>query len=243
VTNLRLQEKKLRRLLKLFAILSVFVVSACANSTYYTAGELKGLGNSSRVLLMPTDVLLSEQTATGILVPNAKWTAAAEGYMNDSIRALLTNRNAALVESHIQAGAPGSNPRIVQILKLHGAVGSSILAHQYISHLKLPSKNEKFDWSLGPEVQALRKRYNTDYALFIYVRDSYASAGRVALVVVGAVFGVSVPTGVQAGFASLVDLRTGNVVWFNRLLRGGGDLRTAEAATDTVSLLLKQFPK
>jgi hypothetical protein len=32
--------------------------------------------------------------------------------------------------------------------------------------------------------------------------------------------------GVQSGFASLVDLRTGDIVWFNQLGRATGDLRS-----------------
>ena len=36
--------------------------------------------------------------------------------------------------------------------------------------------------------------------------------------------------GSQTGYASLVDLRTGRVVWFNNLARGFGDLREPEPA-------------
>jgi hypothetical protein len=58
------------------------------------------------------------------------------------------------------------------------------------------------------------------------------------VIVVGALLGVGVQGGTQVGFASVVDLRTGDIVWFNRLLRPQGDLRTPEAAAETVRALV-----
>jgi hypothetical protein len=46
----------------------------------------------------------------------------------------------------------------------------------------------------------------------------------------------------QTGYASLVDLSTGRVVWFNQLLRGSGDLRDEENAAETIEALLREFP-
>jgi len=63
-------------------------------------------------------------------------------------------------------------------VKLHGAVGGTVLAHHYNPQLRLPSKGEKFDWSLGPSAAAIARSQGADYALFLYVRDSYTSAGR-----------------------------------------------------------------
>ena len=55
--------------------------------------------------------------------------------------------------------------------------------------------------------------------------------------------GRAVPLGgAQVGYASLVDLNTGRVLWFNRLLRGRGDLREADKAAETVNALLEEFP-
>jgi len=74
------------------------------------------------------------------------------------------------------------------------------------------------------------------------VRDSYVSAGRAAVIGAAAIFGVGIPGGRQVGFASLVDLRTGNIVWFNRLISGTGDLRTEAPAQSTVDNLIKGLP-
>ena len=92
-------------------------------------------------------------------------------------------------------------------------------------------------------MQPLRSRTGADYALFIYVRDSYASDGRKLVMVAGAALHIGMLGGIQSGFASLVDLRTGDVVWFNQMARAAGDLRTADAAAESVNVLLTDFPK
>jgi hypothetical protein len=58
-----------------------------------------------------------------------------------------------------------------------------------------------------------------------------------------AFFGIGLhPGGMQVGYASLVDLNTGQIVWFNRLMRGTGDLREPEKAAETLNVLLARFP-
>ncbi|HEY1877738.1 MAG TPA: hypothetical protein VGG66_09715, partial [Rhizomicrobium sp.] len=142
-----------------------------------------------------------------------------------------------VVEANTSADARES-----QIVKLNSAVGQAILLHLYYSPIKLPAKGDALDWTLGPGVQVLHDKYNGDYALFIHVRDSYSSTGRQALMGVSALLLIPVPGGFQSGFASLVDLRTGRIVWFNRLLSVNGDMRNPDDARDTVGELLQGLP-
>ena len=129
----------------------------------------------------------------------------------------------------------------MDLLSLHEAVGRAIMIHHY--GVLLPTKGDTLDWTLGTEASALRNKLHADYGLFIYVRDSYSSGGRIALQILAAVAGASVQGGMQTGFASLVDLRTGKVVWFNRLLRPTGDLRNEGPARETFETLMTGFPK
>lgn len=48
--------------------------------------------------------------------------------------------------------------------------------------------------------------------------------------------------GTQVGVTTLVDLRTGQVVWFNFLARQTGDLRDQRGATATARHLLEGLP-
>jgi len=53
---------------------------------------------------------------------------------------------------------------------------------------------------------------------------------------------VALGGGVQVGYASLVDLRNGDVVWFNKLQRGFGDLREAGPAKESIEALMSDYP-
>jgi len=126
--------------------------------------------------------------------------------------------------------------------KLHAAVGLTIQVN-YFGQMHLPNKEGAFDWSLGPGVAEIGEKYNADYALFSYYRDYQASGGRVAFAVLAAVAGVGMSTGWEQGFASLVDLRTGDIVWFNVVRTSAGELRDEQGAGTVVTNLFKDMPQ
>ena len=223
-------------------LIAAWVVSGCATTTPQNqVTELRRLSPDPKIVLMPMDVELHELTVGGILEPKAEWTKRASQLLAESIRSEKKRIGFDMIEfSRVDAGTDVDT--LDQLNKLHGAVGRSILMNR-LPALRLPNKGDTFDWSLGPDVKLLRQRSSADYALFVFVRDSYASDARKVAMVAGALIGVSMQGGTQVGFASLVDLESGDVVWFNHLARGTGDLRTPEPALETVKLLLSGFPK
>jgi hypothetical protein len=194
-------------------------------------------GASKTIVLVTPDIELSELTAGGAEAPRADWTRSAIDLTRQEIAGTLGARGIRIAEANTS-----TSPRESQIVKLNSAVGQAILLHLYYSPIKLPDKGAALDWTLGPGVGVLRDTYHGDYALFVHLRDSYSSTGRQALMGVAALLLVPVPGGFQSGFASLVDLRTGRIVWFNRLLSVNGDLRNPSDARDTVGELLKGLP-
>jgi hypothetical protein len=230
------------RILAALAIALALLSGCAANTQRAQIDQLRRTVPNPKIVLMPLDVELSELTAGGLLEPKADWTRQASTLLTNGIRSEHERIGINMVEfSEVKADSQAAE-QLDQLSKLHGAVGKSILIHR-IDALKLPNKGDKFEWTLGPEVQALRDKSGADYALFIYIRDSYASDGRKVAMVFAAVLGVALPAGTQVGFASLVDLSTGDIVWFNQLARGSGDIRTAEPAAETVKVLLTGFPK
>ena len=221
----------------------VLLLSACQTTGINTGEFLKRDGAPINVMLMPMDVELSELSAGGVKSVRADWSENAKTHMEDEIRKYIAQQNAVVFQYEPQSDDPDPTSNEVQLLKLFQAVGGSVAANGYGDRSLLPSKAGVFDWTLGPTVQELKSTYDADYALFTFVRDSYATAGRAAVIVVGAILGVGIQGGVQYGYASLVDLKTGDIVWFNQLGRGGGDLRTPDRAAETVKLLLNEFPK
>lgn len=222
----------------------VALVAGCATPVQRQTVEIRREpGKTPTIVLMPIDVELAQVTAGGILEPHAEWTEAALKHMRGALEAEASSHKVKLVDYHPERGSEEDRQTSLDLVKLHRAVGGAVILHQYQPGLALPSKEGKFDWSLGPSVAAISRSHEADYALFLFVRDSYATSGRVAVIVIAALMGAGVPGGSQVGFASVVDLRTGDIVWFNRLARAAGDLRTPEAAAETVRALVSDSLK
>jgi hypothetical protein len=194
------------------------------------------LPKGSKVAIMPTDIELFSVSGGGVLEPKADWTEAASRFFRE---ALLKKKQSLGLDS-VEISERDADD-LADVNALHGAVARSIGMHHF-GMFKLPTKDGKLEWTLGESVQVVRKASSADYALFSWVRDSYASAERKAAMVALALVGVGIGGGMQVGYASLVDLKTGQVVWFNQIVRGSGDLREASSAAETLDSLLDKFP-
>lgn len=220
---------------------SLAALGACGPMVQRQVPQLdREAASEPTIVVMPLDVELFEVTAGGVREPHAQWTAAALKNMHAALEEQARDYKVRLLDYQPGRGTPEDQAASLELLKLHRAVGEAVLLHHYLRPAyELPTKGEKLDWSLGPSVAAIARSQGGSYALFLFLRDSYAGAGRVAMVVVGALLGVAVvPGGAQVGYASVVDLKTGDIVWFNRLQRPTGDLRTPEAADETMKALV-----
>lgn len=223
---------------------AVVLLAACAAPVQRQTPELRrGAEGLPTIVVMPLDVELSELTAGGMAEPRSVWTESALSHMRAALEEEAEHYKVKLVDYRADGGSAEDQTMSLELMRLHRAVGGSVLVHRYFPELELPNKGGKFDWSLGPSVAAIARSHAADYALFLFVRDSYASAGRVAVMVIGALLGAGISGGSQIGFASVVDLRSGDIVWFNRLARAYGDLRTPEAAAETVKALVSDSLK
>lgn len=202
------------------------------------APGFQGLAASEKLLLMPVDVELFSLSAGGVAEPRADWTAAALGHMKAAIAVKKRQLRSSIIEL-----PEGAADEFEEQVGLHAAVATSISLHHSTGGMwALPSKAGQLDWTFGDAMRPLQARSGARYGLFVWVRDSYATAERKAAMVALALLGVGITGGVQIGYASLVDLQTGTVVWFNRLARASGDLREAAPARETIEALLSNFP-
>ena len=230
---------QLRRLT--VGLLVTLVLTGCAASNVATQG-FSSLQPGDSVVLMPPDIKYFRVTASGIPEPAAEWTEQARAEFDNAFRQFAQDAGLNMAFPQVQEMSDVA----LEYDKLHSAVGSTILVNHY-GMTKLPSKkdvatNEQtFDWSLGPGVKDLAPASDGKYALFVYFRDYQASGGRVGMAVFGALVGVAVYTGHQGGFASLVDLQTGDVVWFNNVPLAQGDMRSDDGAQKLVSQLFEEL--
>lgn len=185
------------------------------------APDFTKLPVGTKVVVMPTDIELYSISAGGILEPKADWTETAA----KNFKQALTQKMGGLKIQYSELTESQADD-FAEVNDLQGAVARAIDLHHFgPSVFRLPTKDGKLDWSMGDAVADIKKQTGADYALFNWVRDSYASSERVATMILMALVGVGLPGGVQVGYSSLVDLNTGRIVWFNRMLRGVGDLR------------------
>jgi hypothetical protein len=218
--------------------IAVITMSGCAATNVQQVDRLATVRDNPRILLMPPDIKYYLLTTGGVPEPNAEWTDAAQANFAEAIEdyaasigtdlKILDKRNLSQME--------------IQYEELHSAVGYTII-NNYFGYSKLPSKNGEFDWSLGPEIKEIGEQHDADYALFVFYRDYQASGGRVAFAILAAAaLGAASDVGSESGFASLVDLNTGDVVWFNVVSAGSGELRKKEGAASAVNTLFKDIP-
>lgn len=214
-------------------------LAGCATTNVKQIDRLESVGEDPRILIMTPDIKYYLLTAGGIAEPHAEWTTAARANFVAAVKEYSEARDTELVFIGDQDQLGDTE---IQYQKLYSAVGNTILIN-YFGATKLPSKGTDFDWTLGPGVQEIGARYNADYALFTYYRDYQASGGRIAFAVLAAAAGVGVPIGSESGFASLVDLKSGDIVWFNRVIGGAGELRDSKGAVTAVNMLFRDLPE
>lgn len=224
------------RFLLCAALLAAFSVQAQEPSRHLAPGFTTRPADST-IVVLPADMELFSMSAGGVVEPRDDWTKAAQRNFATALAA-----QGPRLGPHVRTMDAAQAEEFAEVTALHRAVADAISLHHRGGWMELPTKRRALDWSLGDAVKPLKERTGADYALFTWMRDSYASSERkLAMVMLAALGAISVG-GEQVGYASLVDLNTGRVVWFNQLNRMSGDLREPKPAVETVETLLKGFP-
>jgi hypothetical protein len=234
-----------------FAVAGSVALAGCVQTRQVADVEFQPPQGNYSLIVMRPDVQVGSVTAGGLVEPRAEWTEQARGNLLRALREQQAGRGGRTIIAETRESVPGVDAKTVADLeRLHNAVGNSIALHKYMG-ADLPTKRRQgIDWTLGEDAVKLGRATGMDYALFLYAQDSIASTGRVALQVLGIAgcfVGFCAPQGGggQTAYASLVDLRTGEVVWFNVLQTGSqlpglafGDIRTPEGSAQMVERLL-----
>ncbi|RMF95450.1 MAG: hypothetical protein D6727_10730 [Gammaproteobacteria bacterium] len=227
--------------MKKFAVLPVLLLAlaACVSTEQIVRVEtLDAATSQPKVLLMEPDIRYYILTMGGLLEPNKELSEAAQRNFLAAVRDYAEQHEFDILQL---PPAAANDPEVNAYEKLHLAVGQT-LADNYFGATQLPTKHGQADWGLGPGISFLRDRYGADYALFATYRDYQASGGRLAFAILAAAAGIAVPSTAEFGFASLVDLDTGEIVWFNKVDIGAGELADAKGARDAVETLFKKLP-
>ncbi|MFL6843369.1 MAG: hypothetical protein ACJ8ER_00625 [Allosphingosinicella sp.] len=226
-------------------------LSGCVQTKQVADVEFEPPHGDYSLIVMRPDVSVGLLTAGGLVEPRADWTEQARTNLLKALADQQSNLGGKTRILETRSGIPGvSAEQVAELERLHAAVGSSIAIHKYMGATLPTKRRQGLDWTLGEDAVAFGKATGMDYALFLHAEDSFASSGRVALQVLGIAgcfIGFCAPQGGggQSAYASLVDLRTGDVVWFNVLQTSSmapgvqfGDIRTPDGAAQMVDRLL-----
>lgn len=177
------------------------------------------------------DVEVGRISIGGVAQPDAARTARARTEIDRALAALLKGDRVVPI---------AASRALADYEALHRAVATAIALHKY-GEVPLPTKRRRFDWTLGPGVRTAIG--NGDHALFLTVRSYESDDGRKAMAVagsIGCVVGLCLLPGggEHIAYASLVDLGSGDIVWFNVMTGGVGDPATPAGADALVAKLL-----
>ena len=204
-----------------------------------------------KIVVFRPDVRVGSLRVGGLDEPNADWTAEARKNLQTALESAAETRSSDMI---FLGDVDGPDAQALNDFRgLFEAVSAEIVVHQFLRDY-LPTKlapavegqtgkRYRLDWTLGPGTQQLKKITGADYAMFIFTHDSYGDAGRkVAQLLVAGLFGAYVPAGIHIGYSGLVDLNTGDIVWFNTDVAMGGDVRKPDGAVKRVGQLLSGLP-
>ena len=234
------------------AVAASLLSSACVQTRQYADVQFAPPSGDYKLLVLRPDVTVGSLTTGGMVEPRADWTEQARASITAALRAQQATRggNVTIIEHRNQL-PDVPEQELADIERLNLAVDQSIVDAKYLGN-SLPTKRRKgLDWTLGADAVKLGQKTGYDYVLFLHAEDAVASKGRVALGLIGLAgcfIGFCAPNvggQQQLDYASLVDLRTGKVVWFNVVAAGSqvpgikfGDLRSPEGAAQMVDRLL-----
>lgn len=204
----------------------------------FSAESLRG----QKILLFRPSIWVGEQSTGGIGEPNADWTAQAREFLNAEVARRQGEFSNELI---IEPDLVGDEARLFSEHRaLFNSVANSVVTYQFFPGNRLPTrKNKPFDWTLGEGTKAIAERTGARYGLFVRTEDQYGSFGRKMFQVLAiGLVGAGVSSGKHVGYAGLVDLHSGDLVWLNADEQMGGDVRTEEGMQKRVGQLLEDFP-
>lgn len=196
-----------------------------------------------KVVVLPADVEVYEVTAGDVSEEVPEWSAEAGKNVLKALSEALGSD-----KSLNEVGFPRLSPAGSAVVDEHMAL-YKLVANAIDNNYDLEHKTKRFDYSIGPGLNALQRETGADAAVIVYGRDYVSTAGRKAKAVLGTIPVVNAFTGpaprlgrswIGIGF---IDLRTGDILWLKSEGRGStSNLRDFADAKDIISSIFEWYP-
>ncbi|MBF0523165.1 MAG: hypothetical protein HQL24_08940 [Candidatus Omnitrophica bacterium] len=237
----------MKKLLLVFLILSLY---GCSTVTYRKSPRFENYFDQSKTIgVISPGVKIYSLTAGGIDQYNDEWSIQSKEkilrLIKEKLETVSNSKVAYIDEKQLNES---QKDLVSEQNGMFFTVAHSIIAHTYLPVSQFPYKVKNFDYTMGDEVGDLNSIANVDTLLFCSGRNYIWTTGRVSLSIFGALLGaatgvcVIVPAGPEWIVLSLVDAKTGEVIWFNYKPMPG-DLRNEDVDKKIIDELFKDFPE
>lgn len=234
---------------KLFALLAVLwmglLVPAHAGDTPHWV-HYRLLNHQAqlpkKVVVIPVSVRMYEVTAGGVEEEVPEWSTQAEANVHKAVSALLA-KTAGIQEVAMPHLSASERAIIDEHMALYKLVANTV------PNSGLHHKLRRFDYGIGPGLNAVLARTGADAVLMVYGNDYASTAGRKTKAVLGKIPIVNIFTGgeVQLGHSfvhlGFIELKSGDLLWMNSEFRqGSSNLRDYDDAEDLIAAIFKWYP-
>jgi hypothetical protein len=233
------------------ALAGALLVAGCASPQ---ASINKNLSNQPdrplphRVLLAEPDIRVHEISVGELVEEVHEWSQKASGEAAKSVEALAQS---SMMFEVVQPSKLSDAERgtLEQYGSLYALVSGSAYAAQHSPYSAWKERAADFDYTVGPGMDAISKNAKLDAVVFVVGTDYISSASRKAAMAVG--IAMALFTGAYVGpnsrpaflSAGVVDMHTGELLWYSTELRSGSDdLRDPAVIKSLVEDLFKTYP-
>jgi hypothetical protein len=238
----------MRHMLRLVtSSVALLILAGCQTIPSYKVNHRlvqQGQPPAGDVIVLPLDIKVKEFSASGLTEEVPDWTRQAVA----NFRQQLQHHDPELLPELQLRFMPEQPAEDMARVEEHLALNDRVMGNAFVfsgptGGEAWKHKAKHFDYSLGPGLAFLAERTGADKALILMGEDVHSSEGRKAAFLVAAAFGVGIPLGHSVAVASLVDLRSGDVLWMHYYISAGNVSFLNEEDTRTVvTELFKPFP-
>lgn len=236
---------------KFGAVLVLAVLGGCAttppSSLHKSLADRPNQQMPRKILLLPADIRVHEISAGGVVEKVDDWTSAASNHAMKSMRGIADSKKLFELEE-----TPSLSEADRQALEQHQAlyelVANSADFARSGPFMPWRERAKIFDYTLGPGLKEFAERTGMDAAVIVIGSDYISSAGRKATMALGimaaAFTGVAiVPAGgVSYVSVGVVELQTGNLLWFATNRGQSSDLRDEKQMQAALDNLFNSYP-
>lgn len=231
----------------IFVIFLALLLSGCATVSFRSHPLLaERIKPVSKIVVMPMDVEVYKVSAGGVRELVDEFTLEAKNNIKTALdNEISQTHNYKLLYLRDLKEVTDTKEKLLfkDALALYVALDTSIITHTYPPNI-FKDKLKNFDYTFGPNLNAINSYGDADTLLFIRGGDYLSSGGRVALMVWAAVMGFT-PTNAGPPHLSvaLVDPKSGDILWYNSFYpQQGYNFRNKDSVSNFVKILLKGFP-